>query len=165
MPARSARLTQGHLLSFAHPRRTVRDHSFPLWTSEVTRDAVRIGDPHFTRLAANEWEVSFTLTNRGAGHRIPTGHQFGHRELSIVVELLGQDGSVIGEQEQSLFAAGGDGLVPGRASPFFMIVEIPGRSRPARARLLVERVDQNRSFRYALAAGQWPIAEARRPEQ
>ncbi len=164
MPARFSRLTQGHVLSLAHPRRTVHDHSFPLWTEEVTRDAVRIGNLDFAWLASDELEVSFTLTNRNAGHRIPTGHQYGYRELRILVELLGQDGAVVGEEEHSLFAAGGDGLIPDQASPFTLIVEIPNESTPVQARLLVERLDQNRSFRYALATGQWPLPDAKRRE-
>lgn len=158
MPLATSRLTQGHVLSLAHPKRTVHDHSFPAWTDEVLRGAVVIGDFHVRR-SDRGFEVRFTLTNRGAGHRIPTG-QFGHREMRILVELLGSDGAVLGQEEQSLLAGSPESLVPGEARPFAITAALTRQSEPASVRVLVERVDQDRRFRRTLASCQWPIDSA-----
>lgn len=166
MPAYRSRLTQGHILSLAHPKRVVRDHSFPVWRADVLQGAVETSSPIFRRRKPTRFEVRFTLTNRGAGHRIPTG-KYGHREMRIAIELLdgelldGElldgDGIVLGRREHSLLAERKDGLVPDVPTEFSLVVRIPAESAPARARLLVERVNADRSFRCALIRREWPI--------
>ena len=102
MPAYRDRLTQGHVLSYIHPKRTVHNHAFPVWSSVVSADAVEIGPPAATSAAGQPVEVAFTLTNRGAGHRIPSG-DFGYRKLRVAVMLLDRQGQIIGLAEQSVF--------------------------------------------------------------
>jgi hypothetical protein len=155
MPVGRSRLTQGHLLSYAHPRRTVHDHSFPVWTEEVIRGAVQIGDLELRR-EERLVDVHFTLTNQGAAHRIPTG-QFGDRLVRVRLELLGQDGAVLGQEEESLLARHPACLIPGEARPFSLAVDLTGGPQPARVRVLVERVDRNRSFRHTLATYECPV--------
>jgi hypothetical protein len=157
MPARVARLTQGHLMSRLHPERIVRDHSFPAYTEEVTRDAVEASEPTLQRGKDHRVDLHFTLTNRGAGHRIPTG-EYGHRELRILAELLDSEGRVMGTKERSLFAKRTNGLIPGEPTSFSFSIDLPDQTLPARLRLLVERVNEDRSFRVTLLAYDRPVA-------
>jgi nitrate/TMAO reductase-like tetraheme cytochrome c subunit len=157
MPTERARLTQGHLLSYIHPQRVTHDHTFPTWTACVTAGAIQIGDPTVAWRSPTEVDVRFALTNRGAGHRIPSG-AFGHQTLRIAVELLDRHGQPVGQQERSLLAGQQDGLDPGRSVPFSLAVTVPERQQPLQARLLVERVNRDRSFRYTLAELTWPVA-------
>jgi nitrate/TMAO reductase-like tetraheme cytochrome c subunit len=157
MPARRARLTQGHILSLAHPKRVVRDHSFPAWTEEVIRGAIEVTDaPTFAR-EDREYTVKFTLTNRGAGHRIPPGGH-GHEEVRIVIELIDQAGNVVGAKEHSLFGSRAMGLAPERPTPFSFRVEITEGSNPVRTRLLIESVKRDRSVRRPLLDRQWELS-------
>ncbi|MCY2996392.1 MAG: multiheme c-type cytochrome [Planctomycetota bacterium] len=156
MPTERARLTQAHLLSYVHPKRITHDHTFPVWTARVTAGTVEIGDPTVVWRSPTEVDVRFLLTNRGAGHRIPSG-AFGHRTLRIAVELLDRHGQPIGQKEKSLFAGQQDCLAPGRSVPFTLVATVPEREQPLQARLLVERVNRDRSFRFTLAELTWPV--------
>ena len=151
MPLYIARLTQGHLLSLAHPRRITHDHTFLVWDQQITRDAIEIHAPTARRQDVAQWEVAFSLVNRGAGHLIPTA-KFGHRELCIRAELLDAQRRVLGQQETSLFAANESGLVPGAVTPFRLLVKIPQDALPAQLQISVQRVNKDRSFSYLLAS-------------
>jgi hypothetical protein len=94
--------------------------------------------------------VTVTLTNRGAGHRMPTG-EFGHRELRIQVELLDAEGQSLGQGFHSIFAKDEAGLEPGEPTPFTIPVELSSDVPPAKVKLLVERINRDGSFRYTLA--------------
>ena len=61
-------------------------------------------------------EVTFALTNRGAGHRIPTG-DYGHRELRVAIELLDRGGRTLGQAEQAVFPGQDLSLAPGVPTP------------------------------------------------
>ena len=117
MPPRWSRLTQGHVLSLAHPRRMTRDHQFSVWTEELTRGAVEVSEVTVRRPSATRLAVDMTLVNRGAGHRIPTG-EFGHRVVMILVEAIGQHGRVLSVDEWPLVAGYPDALPPGEAAKF-----------------------------------------------
>ncbi|HYW81026.1 MAG TPA: multiheme c-type cytochrome, partial [Thermoguttaceae bacterium] len=121
MAARRSRLTQGHILSLAHPKRIVRDHSFPAWTNHLICGAVEVTKLDAHREPDGPFTVDFTLVNRGAGHRIPTG-KFGNREVLLVVELLDEQGSVLGSDERSLLSNRTEGLAPEELTPFSMTV-------------------------------------------
>jgi len=155
MPAGISRLTQGHVLSYAHPRRIVHDHSLAGWTDHRPEGVVGIGPVASRRRADNQLEVNFTLTNCGAGHRIPTG-RFGQGELRILVAVLGADGLTLGLNELALLPGDPRSLAPGRPAPFSLGVRIPESSQPAMVRVLVERAERERSMRYPLASGEWP---------
>ena len=159
MPARVARLTQGHPMSLSHPKRIVRDHSFPAYTAEVIQGAVEVSEPTLDRRKDNRVDVHFTLTNRGAGHRIPTGG-YGHRELRILVELLDSEGRLMGSKARSLFAKRTNGLIPGKPTSFSFSLDLPHGAVPARLRLLVERVNEDRSFRVTLLVYEGPVVVA-----
>jgi len=158
MPQRIQRLTQGHLLSLAHPKRVTHDHRFPLWTEEITRDAVEMTDLAVRRQSDGELAIDVTLVNRGAGHRIPTG-EYGHREVRILVEVLDQNEDVLNDDEWPLMARYPDALSPGKASKFPFDITLPLDAEPHRVRVTVERVNSDRSFRYVLASGERSIAE------
>ena len=113
MPTYRERLTQGHLLSYIHPKRTVHNHAFPVWSPVVSAGAVEIGRPAATAAEGQPIEVSFTLTNRGAGHRIPTG-EFGYRETAGRRRTAGPDGRTIGQAEQAVLPGQDLSLAPGR---------------------------------------------------
>jgi len=157
MPARRARLTQGHILSLAHPKRIVRDHSFPAWTIQTLCGAVEVLELDAHREAGGQFAVDFTLVNRGAGHRIPTG-KFGNREVLLLVELLDRQGNVLGNSERSLISNRAEGLAPEELTPFSMTVEVPETAEPAEVRLVVERVNRDRSIRHTFAERQQPVA-------
>ena len=157
MPARRSRLTQGHILSLAHPKRIVRDHSFPAWTNRPIRGAVEVLELGTHREADGPFTVDFTLVNRGAGHRIPTG-KFGNREVLLVVELLDRQGNVLGSDERSLDSNRAEGLAPEELTPFSMTVEVPETAEPAKVRLVVDRVNLDRSVRHTFAERQQAIA-------
>ncbi len=159
MPAYRSRLTQGHVLSLIHPQRTVRNHEFPAWPAGRTQRAIEVGQMAIAEAGSHSYQISFTLTNRGAGHRIPTG-KFGHREVRVAVELLGGDGAVEGQAEESIKSLTG-GLVPGRATPFVINVDVGAKGKPAELRLLIERVNEDRSFRLGLVDRRWPLEYAR----
>jgi hypothetical protein len=152
MPATISRLTQDHLLSYAHPKRIVHDHSFHALGERPAAGVVEIGDLAMGRRADGEVEVSFTLTNRGAGHRIPTG-RFGQRGLRILVAVLGTDGLTLGRREQSLLSGAPGALAPGQATPFSVVIGTPRGSQPANVRVSVERPSRDGSSRYPLATG------------
>jgi len=150
MPAYYSRLTQGHLLSLIHPKRLVHDHSFPVWTDRVLRGAVEVSEVSVVRHDEKHVDVSFTLTNQGAGHRIPTG-KYGHRELKITAELLDADGHVLAGGGTSLFGSRQNGLEPGKPRAVLLRREVPAAPPPAQLRILVERVNEDRSFCKTLA--------------
>jgi len=156
MPARRTRLTQGHVLSLAHPKRMVHDHSFPAWSDEVIRGAIEVTEGPAYEQEEQEHTVEFTLTNRGAGHRIPPGGH-GHEEVRIIVELMDRTGNVVGEVERSLFGSRAMGLAPQRPTPFSFDVEIADDSKPVRVRLLMESVNRDRSRRRPLLDRQWKL--------
>ena len=149
MPVAIARLTQGHLLSRFHPRRIVGDHSFCAWTEELLRGVLEASPLELLRTDGGAVEVAFTLTNRGAGHRIPTG-KHGYRELRVRVRLLDAAGAILGMAEDSLLGDSEEGLEPGKPRAFAMLVEAAGNALPTRVQLLVERVNEDASFRVVL---------------
>ncbi len=154
MPTARSRLTQGHLLSYIHPKRPVHDHAFPTWTEEALRGAVELSGMAVEQAGDAQVGVRFTLTNRGAGHRIPTG-KFGHRELRILVEVTDPAGRPLGADEKSLLAAESEGLLPGRPTPFAFRVTVADAAAPLRVHVLVERVNEDQSFRRTLAEARW----------
>lgn len=156
MPARYARLTEGHLLSLAHPKRAVHDHSFPVWTDRVLRGALEISEVEVAR-QGGKVEVSFTLTNRGAGHRIPSG-KYGYRELKISAELRDAEGNVLATGRASLFGNRQNGLEPGKPTPLKLRAGVPAEANPTEVKVLVERVNEDRSFRQTLASLTRPVA-------
>lgn len=156
MPARWSRLTQGHALSLAHPERIVRDHSFPIWTDEVLRDAVAIRAVGYQRHEGGQVAVDFSLVNQGAAHNIPTG-KYGHRELLITVELFDAEGRTLAQEEQKILPGRLNALSPNAPTAFYFIVSPPVRAEPARMRVLVERVNKDRSFRRTLLDHQQPM--------
>ncbi len=156
MPPSRARSTQGHILSLAHPKRTVRDHSFPAMTTAVIRGAVTIDEAVVEPGEENRYQVDFTVTNRGAGHRVPTGG-YGHREVRLLVELLDAQGEVAGHAERSLFSKRTTSLAPGEPTDFSLTVQWRDDVPPARARLIVERVNKDRTFRRTLARRTWAL--------
>ncbi len=168
MPTRYERVTQDHLLSYIHPKRVVHDHSMPTWTACSIRKAIQVQEPTIDRpghgseaatLDPDEretWIVHFELTNRGAAHRIPTG-RFGHRELKIVVELLADNGDALGRDETSLFGRDSDGLAPGDPRSFDFSLPIAMDQHPADVRLLVERINADRSFECTLVDRTWTV--------
>jgi len=157
MPAHRARLTQGHLLGILHPVRPVHDHAFPTWTETVSGRAVVADTPVVRRRDDGGFEVVATLTNVGAGHRIPTG-RFGHRAMVVRVLLYDEAGHVAGEAEHTLLAADEEGLVPGRPTPFTLSVAVPARATVAHLGLAVERVNEDRSFCFTLVERRWRLA-------
>ena len=158
MPAYVDRLTQGHVLSYIHPKRTVRDHSFFTWSERMIRETIVPGRPVVRITEAGTPEVAFTLTNRGAAHRIPTG-EFGYRELVIRVELLDPEGRVVGRREKSLFCGQEEGLEPFQETPFTWQIRGDDAARAVSVRLAVERVNEDRSFRVPFVDQTWPIGE------
>jgi hypothetical protein len=158
MPAYKDRLTQGHLMSYAHPKRVVRDHSFFTWSEQLVRGAIVAGRPQITPPQGEMWTADFTLTNRGAGHRIPTG-KFGYRELRIVVELLDADRRVISDKETSLLGGKDEGLIPGKATPFQSQFRVPHGARPESVRILVERVNRDKSLRVSFVDQTWLVED------
>jgi hypothetical protein len=159
MPTSRERLTQGHVLSYIHPKRAVHDHAFPVWAPVVAANAVEIGSPAVTRAEGRSVEVSLTLTNRGAGHRIPSG-AFGYRELRVAVDLLDRHGRAVGQAEQAVLPGDDLSLAPAVATPYTLFVAIKSSEPIERIRVLVERVNRDRSFQYTLAEGEWPVADA-----
>lgn len=157
MPTCRERLTQGHLLSYIHPKRTVHDHAFPVWSPVVSAGAVEIGPPAIARAEGQRVEVAFALTNRGAGHRIPTG-DYGHRELRVAVELLDRERRTLGQAEQAVFPGEDLSLAPGVPTPLRIPVAVAAGEPAERIRVVVQRVNQSRSFQYTLEEGEWPIA-------
>jgi len=157
MPTRRERLTQGHVLSYIHPKRVVHDHAFPVWSPVVSAGAVEVGQPSVTCTEGEPAEVTFTLTNRGAGHRIPSG-EFGHRKLRVAVELLDGSGRTLGQAEQAVFPGQDLSLAPAAPTPFRFLVPTTGNGPAQRVRVLVQRVNQARSLQYTLAEGEWPMS-------
>lgn len=155
MPRYSARLTQGHLLSLIHPRRAVPDHSFALWNEVVAGGAVEVVSLRAEPVESG-WLVRLTLVNRRAGHRIPTG-KFGHREVRILAEAEDRDGQALGQTEQSLVARTASALLPGKPTDFVLAIPLSGEAPPHRLRLTVERVNEDRSFRYPLATAELEV--------
>lgn len=160
MPTSRERLTQGHVLSYIHPKRIVHDHAFSVWRPVIAAGAVEIGTPAVTCAEGKPVEVSLALTNRGAGHRIPSGG-FGYRELRVAVDLLDRSGQAVGRAEQAVFPGQDLSLAPGVATPFTLLVARTANESPERIRVVVERVNRDRSFQYTLAEGEWPLAESR----
>ncbi len=154
MPTSRERLTQGHVLSYIHPKRAVHDHAFPVWSQVVAAGAVEIGQPVATVAEGQPVEVSFTLTNRGAGHRIPSG-EFGYRELRVAVDLLDRHGRTVGQAEQAVFPGDDLSLAPGLATRFTLLIARTASEPMERIRVQVERVNRDRSFQYTLAESEW----------
>lgn len=148
MPAYKSRLTQGHVLSYIHPKRTVRDHSFPIWVQEVAGDAVEIADVD-TTVSKATIQVDAILINRGAGHNIPVGG-FGHHELVVRVEMLTQDDSLLSASEQSIFPGDENRLPPKRPVAFSFRMEGLNPAEISRIRILAEHVNESRSVRFTL---------------
>ncbi len=157
MPTCRERLTQGHVLSYIHPKRVVHDHSFPVWSPVVSASAVEVGGPSVSRAEGGRTEVSFTLTNQGAGHRIPSG-EYGYRKLRVAVELLDRSGRTRGQAEQAVFPGQDLSLAPRVPTPFRLRVAATGNEATERVRVVVQRVDRGRSFQYTLAEGEWPVS-------
>jgi len=157
MPTSRERLTQGHLLSYIHPKRIVHDHAFPLWSPRVTAGAVEIGQPTAARTPGEVIEVTLILSNRGAGHRLPSG-KFGYREMQLTVDLLDADGRSIGTAKSSVHPGQPLALDPGVATELVFEVIAPGSMVPRSVRVLVQRLNKDRSWRYTLAEGEWPIS-------
>jgi hypothetical protein len=149
MPTYVDRLTQGHLLSYIHPKRPVHDHSFPLWTEAITAGSVEVAELDVRRLPDGQLIVDVVLVNRGAGHRIPTG-EFGHNEVRLLVQVLSGSEEIVGESEVSIFAGDDEALAPGRRVPFTLPVTLDADSAPMRIELNVEAVDEDRTFRHSL---------------
>lgn len=156
MPAYRSRLTQDHLLSYIHPKRIVRDHSFPVWTPTVSGCAVEVASLEATRTSSKRIRVQATLVNRGAGHSIPVG-EFGSRELLVAVKILDDAGNVLGISEESVFADDENALRPQVETDFSFEVESPTASIALQAQLTVERVNDDRSFRYLFTTRQAAI--------
>jgi hypothetical protein len=150
MPIYIDRLTQGHLLSYIHPKREVHDHSFPLWTPLITAGCVEISELTARMSSTSQLVIATTLINRGAGHRIPTG-EFGHNEVRLLVQIVDDANQVVGETEESVFAGDDKALSPQAATPFAFEVNLAPDARPSRVDLTVEVVNEDRTFRYALA--------------
>jgi hypothetical protein len=144
MPAYCDRLTQGKLLSGLHPRRTVRDHSMSPWRPERLAGVLEIGR---ARLAGDD--VVISLTNRGAGHRVPTG-RCGHRELRIRVTLLDAHGEPVGTGTHSFLGEREDGLEPGRTRVLHMALARASRGAPTALRVVVDHVDGDGRVRAVL---------------
>ncbi len=159
MDARSAHLTQGHLLSGLHPRRIVRDHAFTSWKRHA-RSAVEVTSAVFAR-EGERIHAQFALLNRGAGHRIPTGAG-GHREVRIRVFALDEHGNVLGRVESSLVSAADEGLEPGTPRAFDLWLVAFAPETVADVRLLVERVNADESLRLVLVDRRWPLPPAGR---
>ena len=100
--------------------------------------------------------MSFTLTNRGAGHRIPTG-DYGYREMRVAVELLDSEGQTVGQAHQAVLPGQDGSLAPAVATEFTVQLAPPPNRTPQVVRVLVERVNGDRSFQYTLAESEWPI--------
>jgi hypothetical protein len=158
MPTSRERLTQGHVLSYIHPKRIVHDHAFPSWSPSITAGAVEIGQPTAARTPGEVIEVSLTLRNRGAGHRIPSG-KFGYREMQVAIDLLDADGRSIGTAKRAVHPGQALSLAPGVATEFVFEVVATGHDLPQRVRVLVQRLNKDRSFQYTLAEGEWPILQ------
>ncbi len=158
MPTYRERLTQGHLLSYIHPKRVVHNHAFPVWSPVVSAGAVEIGQPKTAAAEGRPFEVSFTLTNRGAGHRIPTG-DFGFRETADRRRIAGLGRPDRRPSREGRHAGTGASLAPGMATSFTLPVALTANESPRTLRVLVERVNRDRSFQYTLAEGEWPILE------
>ena len=157
MPTSRERLTQGHLLSYIHPKRTVHDHAFPSWSPGITAGAVEIGQPTAARAPGEVIEVSLNLWNHGAGHCIPSG-KFGYREMLVAIDLLDADGRSIGTAKRAVHPGQALSLAPGVATQFVFEVVAPGNDLPQRVHVLVQRQNRDRSWRYTLAEGEWPIS-------
>jgi len=156
MPTYQERLTQGHLLSYIHPKRTVHNHAFPVWSPIVAAGAVEIGQVAAVAAEGRPIEVSFSLTNRGAGHRIPTG-AYGYREMRVAVELLDRDGKTVGHAHQAVLPGQVQSLAPGVPTAFTLQVAATSNESPQVVRVLLERVNRDRSFQYTLAEREFPI--------
>jgi len=155
MPAHCSRLTQGHVLSLIHPKRVVRDHSFPIWTEQLLHNAIELVELEAHRETDEQFKVHFTLVNRGAGHRIPTA-KFGDREVLLRVELLDSRGQVVGKGDRSLLSTRSQGLPPEKPKSISLFVPVDKTTEPASVRLIVERVNLDRSFRRTLLTAQRP---------
>jgi hypothetical protein len=158
MPRYVARLTQGHVLSLIHPKRLVPDHSFPLWTEAFTAGAVEVSRFAARKDTPSELTIEVTLLNVGAGHRVPTG-KFGHREVRIRVEVRDNEDHVVGLGGESLSAKTTRALLPGQPNDFSLFIRLYEDSDPRRIVLLVERVNEDRSFRHTLAEGEIPVPD------
>jgi len=116
-----------------------------------------VGKPSVTRAKNGPTEVTFTLANRGAGHRIPSG-EFGYRKLRVAVELLDRGGRTLGQAEQAVFPGQDLSLAPWVPTPFRLRVAATGNEATERVRVVVQRVHRGRSFQYTLAEGEWPVS-------
>jgi len=156
MPAYRSRLTQDHVLSYIHPKRIVRDHTFPVWSECVTAGAIEVASQDARWLSPEVLEIRVTLINRGAGHSIPVG-KFGYRELRILAEVLAADGSVIAQEEHAVLPQSEDCLRPQEPTEYELAVRIDEAAPAARIHLVAERVNEDRSFRYPLLDAKWPV--------
>jgi hypothetical protein len=133
----------------------VHDHAFSTWTSDLPRQALAVSDPRIEH-EAGSWRVAFSLTNRGAGHRIPTG-AFGDRALRTTLDLLGDADRIVGHAEAALLAAKDEGLVPFRPTPFTLEVDVAPEDAVRVVRLRVYTTDEHRSFVFLLEERRWPV--------
>ena len=108
------------------------------------RGAIDVHQTAPTRRDNTHVSLSFNLTNRGAGHHIPTG-KFGHRELRVVTELLDARQQVIADHAVSIMPGQDNCLAPGKAVSFSPTIAVPPDATPAAVRLRVERVNRDRS--------------------
>jgi hypothetical protein len=162
MRIKKSRLTQGHILSLAHPKRAVHDHTFSSVGSDLLHNAVQVGKVAVEEVGGQA-VVRFALVNRGAAHSIPTG-RFADRSVRISLELLGSDGVVLKRTEHSLLTGPLSSLEPGKECPASITVQL-GEARPAAMRISVELLDHDGSFRGALGSwhSSWPPLQAGSP--
>lgn len=156
MPAYRSRLTQDHLLSYIHPKRIVRDHSFPVWDERVSGGAIQMQAREAVWAEPQELQVRVTLVNRGAGHSIPVG-EFGYRELNIRAEVHKADGTVLGDQEHVVLADSQDCLRPDAPVEFVLAVAVADPATAAQVRVTVERVDPDRNLLYRFIDSVWSV--------
>lgn len=139
MPTYRDRLTQKSVLSVLHPKRIVRDHSFPVLTDGTLNAAIKLDGLVVNRSGKQRFAVQFALTNEGAGHCIPTG-RFGDRQVIVRLELLDDAGQVLGQDELAFEGKDDDSLKPGKTAPFTRTVKHAGNAEPSRLRLSIQRV-------------------------
>jgi hypothetical protein len=154
MPAYRSRLTQDHILSYIHPKRIVRDHSFPVWDDRVSCGAIELAVRDASWPEPKTVQVRVTLVNRGAGHSIPVG-EFGHRELNVRAEVRRADGSVLGEREHVVLADSHDCLRLHEPVEYVLDVPVADAAAASKVRVTVERVDPDGDLLYRFVDNVW----------
>ena len=65
---------------------------------------------------------------------------------------------MLGQAEQAVFPGQDLSLAPGAPTPFRFPAAATANEPAERIRVVVQRVNQARSFQYTLAEGEWPIS-------